>query len=1405
MSEPTPNTPNSPVDPAPEALTPAPRPRRHLGRWFAWSLALGGLLGAAAMGTVWLMGTEAGTAWLLRQAPDMISADAPQGRLLGDFSARQLRLNLPGDTHLQFDGLRWQGLRLRWDRSPQLWARIEAERLQADRIQIRWTSSDTPSAPLTDLRLPVAVTIDALAVGQLDLPSAGTQLSQLQARVALAQPDEHGQQVHALQLQSLRWQDVQLKGTLRAEADGRMPLQAQLDATGRLPQGLDWQARLQAQGPLLDLPLQLDFKTAGQSLQAQARARPQAAWPLAGLQASLKQFDLAALNAAWPHTALSGQLDLDAQDWERPATLKVQISNALGGPWDLQRLPLSKLQADVQFAPAHWQSLQIRSLALDVADARGQAAGQLQAQGQLSPAQASDLQLRLNGLRLDALHSQLLALALDGQLRLRREAATVLPVDAKSPPKPGQSPKAPATPPAWLDLDGQLSTRLATSGHPAVATPQLQIKAQLGEQGVRVHRAELSAGKASASVQGEWIRQEQGDWQARLQAQSQELDPGLLWKPAAGSGAPHRLNLQLSAQLHRSAGSLWPQGEASLRLLPSQWAGQPLQGQLQYLRDAQPARLVLNLEQERNQLQGELQGLEALRPEARLKIQWPRLAALTPLLDALTPGLTLDGGLQGDALVRGQVLPASSKARSGSHWSWSTQGQLALQQLVVRQPGRQAKLQQGRLNWQLGTDAADALGITLDAGPLVLTQAQRSVQIEGLLAKLAGTWPRHQLQLQGQARPLPTSAGDPPLPGAALQLALDGQLNTLPFGLSGAQEALDWRLSLQQARLRPQPATSNDPWLQIEPVQARLSLSPGADLLSAELQEGRASIAGGQARIRWSQARYQAPQNSSALPTVQLDALLEPLALAPLLAKAQPDFGWGGDLLVDGHLHLDTRQGTNLAFELQRLSGDLSVTEDRGVQRLGLSDFGLRLQARQGVWSLTQALAGSNLGGFGGIVVARTDPRALVPPMDAPIEGTVQANVANLATWGGWIPAGWRVSGAMTAGFMLGGTLRDPQLRGQAQGEGLAVRNPLMGVDVRDTRFLLALEGTRARLQQFSARAADGELRLTGEARLGAQPDLRLDLQAEKFGLLTRLDRRIITSGQGQVHLTPGSVDVQGAFRIDEGLFDFSKGDAPALDEDVFVRRPVSAQQAARRDAPPMKVAVQLDLDLGEQMKLRGRGLDTRLQGQLKLQHKDGKPSLVGTVRTEGGTYDAYGQKLTVEKGEILFTGVLDNPRLDVLAVRPNTDVRVGVTVGGTALNPRIKLFSEPELPETDKLSWLLLGRGPDELGRADTALLQRAALALLSGEGESTSGKLMKNLGLDELSVSQGAQDDARGAIVRVGKQLSKRVYVGYERGLNATTGNWQLIYRIAQRFTLRAQSGEDSALDLIWQWRWQ
>ena len=123
-------------------------------------------------------------------------------------------------------------------------------------------------------------------------------------------------------------------------------------------------------------------------------------------------------------------------------------------------------------------------------------------------------------------------------------------------------------------------------------------------------------------------------------------------------------------------------------------------------------------------------------------------------------------------------------------------------------------------------------------------------------------------------------------------------------------------------------------------------------------------------------------------------------------------------------------------------------------------------------------------------------------------------------------------------------------------------------------------------------------------------------------------------------------------------------------------------------------------------------------------------------------------------------------------------------------------------MSESDKLTWLVLGRDPATVGRTDTALLQRAALALLAGEDAGPGDALMRRLGLDDFSI-RDADDESGGAVVTLGKQLSDRWYVGYERAVNATAGNWQLVYRAARRFTLRLQSGLDNAIDAIWVWR--
>jgi translocation and assembly module TamB len=379
-------------------------------------------------------------------------------------------------------------------------------------------------------------------------------------------------------------------------------------------------------------------------------------------------------------------------------------------------------------------------------------------------------------------------------------------------------------------------------------------------------------------------------------------------------------------------------------------------------------------------------------------------------------------------------------------------------------------------------------------------------------------------------------------------------------------------------------------------------------------------------------------------------------------------------------------------------------------------------------------------------------------------------------------------------------------------------------VHISDGDVAIALQGTTAKIERFSAKAGAGTAKLEGDATFDAAPVAHLALTADKFELLGRVDRRIVASGRAALQLDATTLALEGGFKVDEGLIDFTRSDAPTLGDDVeVVRRPIAAATPAGAGASApsglpapigtiapvapatRKVALDLRVGMGEKLRIRGRGLDAGLRGELHLTSPNGRLAVDGTLSAVDGTYQAYGQKLTIDRGILTFTGPVENPRLDIEATRPDVDVRVGVMVTGTALAPRIRLFSEPDMSDLDKLSWLVVGRASEGVNGADTALLQRAALGLLAGEGgPGATDRLTHAIGLDSISVHQ-SEGEVKDTIVSLGKQISKRWYVGYERGLNATAGSWQLTYRIAQRLTIRAEAGGDNAIDLNWTLRWR
>jgi len=55
------------------------------------------------------------------------------------------------------------------------------------------------------------------------------------------------------------------------------------------------------------------------------------------------------------------------------------------------------------------------------------------------------------------------------------------------------------------------------------------------------------------------------------------------------------------------------------------------------------------------------------------------------------------------------------------------------------------------------------------------------------------------------------------------------------------------------------------------------------------------------------------------------------------------------------------------------------------------------------------------------------------------------------------------------------------------------------------------------------------------------------------------------------------------------------------------------------------------------------------------------------------------------------------------------------------------------------------------------------------------------------------------RDSTVTVGKRIARDFYVTYEAGLGGTLGTLFIFYDLTRRLTLRAQAGQQSAVDLI------
>jgi len=606
-----------------------------------------------------------------------------------------------------------------------------------------------------------------------------------------------------------------------------------------------------------------------------------------------------------------------------------------------------------------------------------------------------------------------------------------------------------------------------------------------------------------------------------------------------------------------------------------------------------------------------------------------------------------------------------------------------------------------------------------------------------------------------------------------------------------------WRLATQRPfELRWSPAARS------------LDMSAGQAVLSAP--PVKAAGAPTQAVLAWEPLRWGGGELRTA---GRLTGV--PMAWLELVGGPQLGSAVSGDMVFDAQWDASLGRVVRLNASLARSRGDITVLAEtlQGASSrvpAGVRDARVTLASQGEQVTLTLRWDSERAGVADGRLVTRLSRGGASGwqwPASAPIEGRLRAQLPRIGVWSVLAPPGWRLRGSLAADVRATGTRGDPRLAGTIAADDLALRSVVDGIELRNGRLRAQLQGDRLLVTEFTLRGAGerdtgGTLVGSGEATwAGGAPQLRATARLTRLRASIRSDRQLTVSGQLTARLDAAGANIEGRLKVDQARIVLPEENKPKLGDDVVVRnapggafgKDKRAEPAASANARPLALAV--DLDLGDDFQVRGRGMQTRLRGVLAVTGRSlTAPRLVGTITTVGGEYRAYSQQLDIERGVLRFTGRVDNPSLDILAIRPNLTQRVGVLITGTAQAPFVRLYAEPELPDAEKLAWLITGRPAPATG-AEAALMQQAALALLASR-KSGGRSLAGVVGLDELSVRR---DTAEGAVVTLGKRFARNFYASYERSLSGALGTLYIFYDVSRRLTVRAQAGERAGVDLI------
>jgi len=653
----------------------------------------------------------------------------------------------------------------------------------------------------------------------------------------------------------------------------------------------------------------------------------------------------------------------------------------------------------------------------------------------------------------------------------------------------------------------------------------------------------------------------------------------------------------------------------------------------------------------------------------------------------------------------------------------------------------------------------EKLALRLDMGLGKQAAAQADLQIDSLQGQ-AGQWDTLHLQTAGS--------------NAAHTITLAAANKTASIQLAGHGVFVPWRWRGQLDTFRYQQEQAGL-WQLQKPVS--MDLAKDAYTVSPLcLVQKTTQLC---AEAQWHDRQHKLNLHASAFPL----ALLAPWLPSTLQLQ--------GQLNMQAALQMTTAH--RLQGQLSLSSPDKSVvlhfTDTTETLALGASSLSAKLDDRGLYAKLHLPLAAG-----GGLDSEATLPN-WSPLLSSFASQAIRASFrldrvpADVMTR--FVPELASAHGQLHADLAINGSLSQPRMRGEAKWQDGSVLVPRLGIHIRQVNFQLKSTQTNTLAFVLSAESGKGDVRLEGQTHLIPEQGwpTHATLTSHRLEVSNIPEAYILVDSKIDLALQGSTITVDGDVTVPQARLHPSSLPEGA----VPLSRDVVIVHEAKSSAKPQRWLInsRLRVHLGDQVTFNGFGIRGKLRGQVLLNDEPGKLLMAqGELGIVDGTYRLRGQDLSIRRGRLMFSNTfIDDPALDVEAVRTVGTITAGVRLKGTLKQPQLSVFSEPTMSESDALAYLITGHSMSQSTSAEGRSVSNTASALGLVAGDYLAQEIGGRLGLDELrlDVEQSTQNTA----LVMGKYLSPRLYLRYFSGIVESSSIVQLQYQLSRRVQIQTEGG--------------